>query len=151
MRPSYRQALYQLIENTVTASGSDSALFEAFVPRTSRGRVSQDKTIKVVSGPGIFDFGGEASRKARDCVFTIQCWVTPERPDDDEALEEALDTAMTMAEELFDAIHSDQTLGGAVCLCDADGYDAEYASHGGMIKAAAYLDGTINPTGDITG
>jgi len=147
MTREYRAALYDLIETAINAAGANDALFEAVIPRTSRGRVDNPKTIKVVSGPGTFNFGAEDSHKAVDCLFTIQCWVIPEKDDDEEILEEALDTAMEMAEALFNAIHNDQHLSSTVCLVDADEYDAEFASHGATTKAAAYLDGTINPAG----
>ena len=149
MTPDYRAALYTLIENAITASGPSDALFQASVPRTSRGQVSQqaaEKTVRIASGPGRFNFGAEASIEAVDCLFTIQCWVTP-RSDSDADLEDALDKAMLMANELNDAIHNDHSFGGAVCSSTADEYDAEFANHGGMLKAVVYLDGVINPVG----
>jgi hypothetical protein len=150
MTPDYRAALYDLIETAINAAGSGDALFEAVIPRTSRGRVDNLKTVRVVSGPGTFNFGAEDDNRAVECLFTIQCWVMPARNDDDEAAEDALDTAMEMAEAIHNAIHNDQSLGSTVCLCDADEYDAEFANHGGMVKAAAYLDGIINPV-DVQG
>jgi hypothetical protein len=150
MTPDYRAALYTLIENAINAAGSNDALFEAVIPRTSRGRVDNLKTVKIVSGPGKFNFGAEDDNRAVECLFTIQCWVMPDRVEDDESMETALDTAMEMAEEIFNAVHNNQSLSNTVCLCDADDYDAEFANHGGMVKAAAYLDGVINPT-DVQG
>jgi hypothetical protein len=155
MTPEYRAALYTLIENAVVAASPSDPLFEASVPRTSRAQVNDAKVIRVVSGPGRFNFGGETSNRAVQCLFTIQCWVMPtsgsgDHSEDDDDREAALDTAMEMAEAIFNALHNNQNLSGAVCLADADDYDAEFASHGGMLKAAAYLDGVINP-GDVQG
>lgn len=146
MTPEYRAALYALIENAVDGSTSDSALYETHVPHTSRSQVSETKTIKIISGPGRFNFGAEDENRAIECLFTIQCWVRPTAETDDD-YEDALDLAMEMAEAVFNAIHNDQSLGGTVCLVDADDYDAEFANHGGMRKAVAYLDGVINPVG----
>jgi hypothetical protein len=146
MTPDYRNALYALIENAVAAAGPTDALYEANVPRTSRANVSESKTIKVIAGPGRFNFGASTQNRALSCVFTIQCWVLPMSESDSDR-EDALDLAITMAYDLFNAIHNNQSLGGAVCLCDADEYDSEIVSHGGMLKATAYLDGTINPVG----
>ena len=147
MTPDYRQALYTLIENAVTNAAPDDALADAYVPRTSRGTVDQNKTIKVISGPGKFNFGAESHSRALDCLFTIQCWVLPDSDSDDDR-EAAIDEAITMAEDLHKAIHNNQNLSGSVCLCDADELDVELASHGGQLKAAAYLDGIINPAGE---
>lgn len=155
MTPDYRAALYDLIEAAINAAPPDSPLYEAAIPRTSRGRVDNTKTVRVMSGPGRFNFGADRQCRAVECLFTIQCWVTPTKEngdfsEDDADREAALDLAMEMAEALHIAIHNDQSLGGAVLICDADEYDAEFARHGGMTKAAAYLDGEINP-GDVQG
>lgn len=147
MTPDYRQALYTLIENAVTAAAPGDALYEANVPRTSRAQVNESKTIRVVGGPGRFNFGAESHSRATDCLFTIQAWTLPES-DSDTDREAALDLAITMIEQLHIAIHNDQNLGGAVCICDADDFDSELVSHGGTLKAAAYLDGVINPAGE---
>lgn len=144
-----RDALYTFIENLIDASTSDDALYEAISFRNHRSDVdAATKVVRVDVIDGLMVVTDESSRKEEGVKFTIQFWVTPDSGSDElAALDDAKDVSFDMARQFFDALHEDQSLGGTVCLADADFFETGVVNMAGSQRGVTYLDGEVNPIG----
>lgn len=148
MSPEQREALYTLIENAIDAAGPGDALFEAEVPRTSRGQSKARKVVKIYGTTGSLVESSDPGCVTVGVDFTIQCQVLPDgKPDDVAKLEEAEADSWRMAQAVFLAIRANQSLDGAVSIADANAYETSSFNIGATVYGATYLDGVINPMG----
>jgi hypothetical protein len=144
-----RDALYTFIENLIAGSDPSDALDGAESARNLKLSIDKaQKVVRVDIVDGMMTVSDEEMRQESDVRFTIQFWCTPDAPtggDELAALDTAKDTSFDMARQFFDALHNDQTLGGTVCIADADYFETGQANIGGGTRGVTYLDGVVNP------
>ncbi len=140
-----RDAIYDYLEPIIDNAVDGDALYGAEIyPNVHTSVDKATKIIRVQCFAGQFVMSEEECRQEANVQTTIQCWVMPASTDDT-ALDDAMDTSLDMAKDVFTALAGDNTgLGGKVADSYFDEFETGFANLGSTRRGVTYLDGIIN-------
>lgn len=138
-----RDAIYDFLDDVITASGPSDALYGAVLFRNLRDRVDAVKVVRVDVVTGTFVPASEPKLSEADVQCTIQFHCLPD--DVEEAsMDDAVDISFNMMTQAAEAIAADPSLSGEVCSSYFAEWQTGYENIGATRYGVTWLDGVIN-------
>ncbi len=145
-----KDALKTTLAAAISAAAVGTILNDVYLYGTARGSVEVEdysKVIRIDVENGTLIRTADETRREQLVVFKIQCFVLPAVADDFDSEEAASDASFDLAEAIFEYLHSNPTLSGAVTDIDLPENETNFEK--GMANFAARRWGATNLYGII--